>query len=149
VREDLQKKVIREEVLTPTEMFDLELGLDDQAERGLALLVKKGVDLEPSLAWRSSLNERLSAMAPTARQPWWKRKPVLWTAVPAAAVCLLAALAFQLRPAALPTPEPTASKDVETTLVMIHRVSSSAEDTGVVMPMETAQSYQWSDLEAF
>lgn len=78
-KETIQKIKI-EERLSLAETHALDEALDAQEARGLSFAVRRAQAEEPSLAWRSALNERLAAEAARhakpARKPW-----VLWGSV--------------------------------------------------------------------
>jgi len=127
------------------------LRLDEslEATSSVRTLVQSLADDEPSLAWRSELNEKLMGARRPARGGWRLWLPVGGSAV--AAACL--ALAFFR-----PSPEPTTpvasaneSNSVEAIILQSHREADATTVLGVASPAPSRpvkqQVFDWSQLE--
>ncbi|MCG9895116.1 MAG: hypothetical protein MH204_06540 [Fimbriimonadaceae bacterium] len=155
MKKELLDKLMAEEALTAAEMLELEEALESQESAGVAWLAGRLPDEEPSLEWRSRLNQRLAdhAPAPARRRPVWH-----WLAPLGAAACLGAALVFAPR---FPEgPAPTARFDesemvasgLEDAMVAAYTAVSAAESVGVSYPDARRTSvaptyFDWSQLE--
>jgi hypothetical protein len=69
-RDEIVRKVQREARLTPRESALLEVMLEEQRGQEAAAVVKSLKRDEPSLAWRSSVNERIAKSAVKPRKSW-------------------------------------------------------------------------------
>jgi len=80
-RNDWMKKLNDESDLSPKEMEELENALQSQGQLWMKSAVSQLPTEEPSMAWRSELNEKLRSMAQTAapvkthRRFWWALGP--------------------------------------------------------------------------
>ena len=146
---ELMKKLIEEKPLTAEETLRLDEMLGGKS--AAAHLVNSLPEDEPSLAWRSELNSKLSAMTPKPRKNNFLK---LFTAVavPAAAAIALGLYVFpKLNPSpdSISVPEVTAkSGGIEEELLLAHNSAEERAALPVSLPAESSgASYDWSSLE--
>lgn len=114
---DLLKKLQNEMPLTPEEEALLEAGLASQAQQSAAQMVGRLPEESVSLAWRSSLNEKLRAQQ-AKRQ---RRERVFWVLRPASALAV-AATVFGVYLGGNPRPVATVERpNIEVYMVEAHR----------------------------
>lgn len=122
------------------ETVDLEVGLDSRPHAQVASWVGALPEEEPSMAWRSRLNERLRALGPSAkRKPFWSA----WRLAGAGAVTAAAALALAvivLKPTNPEPGRPQVGKEtaIEARLIAAHQESAGAMDLGANSGVPTA-----------
>lgn len=154
---DLIKKLKNEEGLTAVEAHELDRRLEEQTLAGIGHLMKKEEDPQPSLAWRSSLNEKLLAVKPAPKTPWLVRFWPVWAAPVAAGA---AALAFMVHGAVSGPSAPNGAPDsraytsnasgtVEAALVALHRQGDAAEAAAVTLPDDADENFRWNEVESF
>lgn len=156
VKKELLGKLVKDEALTAPEAHELDQLLEKQKEMGLAHLVRRTPSDEPSLAWRSSLNQALAAHRPEPAAK--KRNPFVFLGtvlVPAAAAVAFALILFKpgMTPVQ-PLPEGKAvaeatPKDLESALLLVHRTEEARVFTASTPPAEDSRYFEWSDLGSF
>jgi hypothetical protein len=140
---ELRRKLMAEEPLTLEESLQLEAHL---AQSGtLSQMVADLPDDEPSIAWRSQLNDRLREMAP---KPKAKR---LWLPIGLSSVAAAAAAVIIFMPKGSAVP-PTVANDqvgsLEEAVVRGHNAGESAIVLGVANPNRgKKRGFDWSKLE--
>lgn len=155
MKKELLGKLVKDLPLTAPESHELDQALDAQKDMGLSHLVRRTESDEPSLAWRSSLNQALAAQRPA---PVKKRNPFVFLGtvlVPAAAAAALALIL--VKPGFSPTqnlPEVRAvaestPKDLESALMLVHRTEEARVFTASTPPAEDSRYFEWSDLGSF
>jgi hypothetical protein len=156
VKKELLGKLVKDQPLTAPEAHELDQVLEKQEEMGLAHLVRRTPSDEPSLAWRSSLNQALAAQRPAPavkkRNPFVLLGTVL---VPAAAAVALAFL--MVKPGFTPMPQTpeiravaeSTPKDLESALLLVHRTEEARVFTASTPPAEDGRYFEWSELGSF
>lgn len=136
---------------TADEVALLDACLSDESTKGVRRWVRSLPEDEPSLAWRSGLNERLLAQRPAARRPWFLHPA--WS-VAAAGVLAVVFWATRMQPV-----QGTASGvSLEAALVSTHRDSVRASEiAGVGMaphdlatlhkPAPAAARFDWNEMD--
>ncbi len=156
MNKELLGRLVKDEALTAPEAHELDQLLDRQKEMGLSHLVRRTPSDEPSLAWRSSLNQALAAKRPEPAVK--KRSPFVFLGtvlVPAMAAVALAV--FLVKPSSTPVqslPETRAvaestPKDLESALLLVHRTEEARVFTASTPPAEDGRYFEWSDLGSF
>lgn len=112
-KNELKLKLEREESLEPIELAMLDAYLDEDKNGETASLVKSLSNDEPSLAWRSRVNEQLLALS-ASRKP---RRSIFTLPRIASATALLGAAAFAFmvlspKESIVPTQEPSLSESL-------------------------------------
>lgn len=143
------KKLMEEKPLTAEETLRLDEMLSGKS--AVAQVVNSLPEDEPSLAWRSELNSKLSAMTPKPRKSNFL-KIFTAVAVPAAAAVALGLLVFpKLNPSpnSVSIPEVTSNTGgIEEELLLAHNSAEERAALPVSLPAEPAgSSYDWSSLE--
>ncbi|MFQ3587848.1 MAG: hypothetical protein SNJ74_00125 [Fimbriimonadaceae bacterium] len=114
---DLLKKLQNEVPLNPEEERLLEAGLASEAQQKVAQMVGRLPDEGVSLAWRSSLNEKLLAQQ-SKRQ---RRERVFWVLRPASALAI-AATVWGVYLAGNPRPVATVERpNIEISMIEAHK----------------------------
>lgn len=110
--------------------------LEGPEQQGIRNLVATLPDDEPSMAWRSQLNDRLRALPSQARRKWWELawKPTVGLALAGS----LAVLVF-VKPSSAPTLESTPSVSVADAMIAAHREAVVRHELGTI-PEETLRS---------
>jgi hypothetical protein len=146
MNKELFEKLAREEELSPAEHLMLEEALESGADWGV--IVRGSLDgPEPSMAWRSGLNQKLAALQPRRRRQAWLPAGIGFAAV---AACGAWAAFFMLGPGPRGS-QPVAAQSGDLTLEMaiadVHRDALTQADAGVYVPAETTlAAYNWSEL---
>ncbi|MCW5937381.1 MAG: hypothetical protein KIT11_08760 [Fimbriimonadaceae bacterium] len=131
-----------EEPLTMADALQLDEGLE--AQRSLSSLIAKLPEDEPSLAWRSALNEKLAHMAPKPKRTRWT---LAFQGLAAATAVAGAFLLFAMVNPAKPNVEPVGAvkgsvtkpgESIEEALISAH------EDAG----RQAAYGLGWTDDSA-
>lgn len=148
---DLFRKLQNEEPLSIQEMIELELALEQQDSDGLDQLTLAGEDKIPSLAWRSSLNEKL-----LEQQHVPKEKVRYWLSG-AAAAAVIAAVAFFVWPSQTSNLPQIDQKDpivqskdpsIGSMIVDGHVLDNVNMAAGISVPEDPlASDYDWKTLE--
>lgn len=151
---ELLKKLAEEAPLSPAEQAELDAALGGSA--AISSAVRDLPTEEPSMVWRSELNEKLAAMGAPRKSKlagfWWK------LAAPVAATAIIGAAFFMNRPEVASSPAGIASASVEEEIWGTHLEMASAMDVaesyapvrnGAETP--TGEWIEWSstDLESF
>lgn len=124
MNKDLIKKLVEEQPLDLAESFELEQALERQDSSMLKMLDRP----EPSMAWRSRLNERLVALEPRPRRKW-----VLFSGT--TVVALAAALfVFVVLPRDAAPKATEAPSELELALADAHGAADAAAQAGVLVP---------------
>ncbi|MBL8060537.1 MAG: hypothetical protein JNK63_07475 [Chthonomonas sp.] len=150
---EITKKLVQEESLQMAESHELDQMLS--ASDGVGVTLRGLEDSEPSMAWRSGLNERLLSMHAPKRV-----KARVWGVTGfGTAVAVAASVFFFAKPA--PTSMPSSSlasrASAEQIMLDAHRMNVFALSTGAgdgSEPLETSSegtTHQWTeaDLGAF
>lgn len=153
---ELKKKLASEEPLSLSEAMQLDERL--AAGSGVSRVLKGLEDGEPSLAWRSALNERLREVAadsePKGLARWFGRNGAVRRAMPIAASGVAAAIlavAIWLprsgsQESTVVATEPATVEDV---IIESHFRSEGAQVLGVSTPSTESRSYfNWNELES-
>lgn len=150
MKKELFEKLVKDQPLTAHEAHELDQILDAQEKLGVSHLVRRVSADEPSLAWRSSLNQALSAQAPVKpkKSPWLVFGTVL---APAAAAVALAVFVFNPgfnRPAAdRPSVQMASSGgDLESALLLVHQSEEASTVAASSPPSSDGRFFEWSDL---
>ncbi len=146
MNKELFEKLAREEELTPAEHLMLEEALESGADWGAAVRASLPAS-EPSMAWRSGLNERLQALQP--RRKRFSFFPV-GAGFAAVAACGALAAVFVFGPrsgAADPSATQASDLTLEMAIADVHRDALTQADAGVYVPAEpTLAAYNWSEF---
>jgi len=146
----LLERAERGESLSAAEMAELDAMLEASSPVARAVQVIP-ID-EPSMVWRSELNEKLRAMAPAPRSTrfGWR-----WFAPAAVAGVALAGFMIFSRPAPVSADKLVAAATIESTMISAHSENDTLADVSAVsypVPTESAPSdvMQWTpdDLES-
>ncbi|HRJ26895.1 MAG TPA: hypothetical protein PLO61_05235 [Fimbriimonadaceae bacterium] len=153
-RHDLLRKIANDQPLTPAEEAWLDAELAQ--EQAVPSCLKSLPEETPSLAWRSSLNEQLRALAPAAsarpRRLWkWLTGGSLALGV-ASSIALV--LIWQHRAGLTsPAPSPQVAPSVEAALIAAHQegmsqIEFSAPSKSSASGSNTAtEEFQWSEVD--
>lgn len=147
----LREKLTDEVRLSSTEMAELDRALEAESVRPLIAALP---DEEPSLEWRSRLNERLWETRPKRlRQPW-----VFAGTMIGATACAIAAMMMVIGNPQVAKPEPVAvQSSVERNILVAHSETLAVlelSETSFQEPTrsvpEEEQPFQWTseDIEA-
>lgn len=148
-KRDILKKFVNEESLTMADSHELDQLLDASEPLGVAM--RELSDDEPSLAWRSSLNERLIAMHAPRRS-----RGRLWgMARLGTAVAVTASIVFMAKPAETTAPSSlqSSSSSAEQILLDAHRMNVFALSTGAGDGSEPIQAqtstvpHEWTEAD--
>lgn len=121
---DLLKKLREEEQLDLAQAVELDKALEAQGRS----LVSNLETPEPSMAWRSGLNERLAELAPKPKRKWALFSGTTVVAVAAALVIVMVQPKQDSPPAAVQADE------LEMALAQAHGDAEAAAQAGVLMP---------------
>ena len=149
---ELLKKIEQGLPLDPSEQMLLDSHLDLGSSDGPALWVRSLPDREPSLTWRSGLNQQLAKLAPAKRRdrPVWT-----WLGLAAAgAACFWAVSTFAVRPVqAQDVPDQIVRADgtpddLASAMVSTHQTEETAMSMGVSVPYRTIETkFDWNSIE--
>ena len=155
MKKELFEKLVKDQPLTVHEAHELDQILDAQEEQGLSFLVRRTPSEEPSLAWRSALNQALvSSQAPAKRRksPWLVFGTVL---APAAAAVALAVFLFKpgiqqpvIEPASMQVVSSSGS-DLESALLLVHESEEASTVAASSPPSSDGRYFEWSDLGSY
>ncbi|MGE0000483.1 MAG: hypothetical protein AB7F50_01115 [Fimbriimonadaceae bacterium] len=124
MNKDLLKKLMEEEQLDLAQTVELDQALEAQGRS----LVSSLETPEPSMAWRSGLNERLAELAPKPKRKW---AIFSGTTVVAVAAALVIVMVQPVRD----TPPPAAQEDeLEMALAQAHGDAEATARAGVLVP---------------
>jgi len=150
VKKELFEKLVKDQPLTAHEAHELDQILDAQEKLGVSHLVRRVSADEPSLAWRSSLNQALAAQAPvrSKRNPWLVFGTVL---APAAAAVALAVFVFNPAFNRPSTAQPSAQVastggELESALLLVHQSEEASTVAASSPPSSDGRYFEWSDL---
>ncbi len=151
MKKELLEKLAKDLPLTAHEAHELDQILEEQEQLGVSHLVRRAASDEPSLAWRSSLNLALTAMAPAKpkRNPWLVFGTVLAPAAAAVALALfITKPGFETQ---VPQPSSPAlayesSQDLESALLMVHQREEASTMNASSPPSPDGRYFEWSDL---
>lgn len=157
---ELFEKIQSGESLDARESLFLEQVLESDEGLSVSSLVEGLQDPEPSLAWRSELNEKLQTMAPKPARP----KRLVWFGSGLVATCL-AACAILIAPSWMGAGQEEApvvndsmpmatnkssaseSNEFEKALIQTHFADDAEVSAGLHSPRMVADSgYDWSSL---
>ncbi len=151
ISQELYEKILREEELSPAEQLALEEAL--ATDSAWSDFVQDAAPRpEPSMAWRSQLNVRLSEIRRPVRRTWlnWRSGAGL-----AAVAACGAGLAFTIfaRSGQAPVPAmaeaPASELSLESAIAAAHRDTQRQADLGVYIPAQpTLAAYNWEELGA-
>lgn len=151
ISQELYEKMLREEELSPAEHLALEEAL--AADSAWSDFVQEAApQSEPSMAWRSELNGRLSAIRRPGRRAilnW--RTGLGFAAVAACGAGLAFAVLAPMSGAPLPAmaEAPVVEGSLESAIAAAHRDSQRQADLGVYVPAQpTLAAYNWDELGA-
>lgn len=158
---ELFEKIQHGETLDARESLYLEQVLESDDGLNVASLVEGLHDPEPSLAWRSELNEKLQTMAPKPTRP----KRLVWfgsglVATSLAACAIVFGTSFmgsgqknapvasnESMPVATNQSAAPESNDFEEALIQAHYADDAEVSAGLHSPRMVADSgYDWSSL---
>lgn len=151
MKKELLEKLANDLPLTAHEAHELDQILESQEKQGLSHLVRRSVVDEPSLAWRSALNQSLAAMTPA--KPKKNRWVVFGTVLAPAAAAVTLAL-FIMKPGMdshsaqpnAPTMVSSNTQDLESALLMVHQSEEASTMTASSPPSQDGRYFEWSDL---
>ncbi|HRF58610.1 MAG TPA: hypothetical protein PLH94_01695 [Fimbriimonadaceae bacterium] len=136
---EFEEKLKREKGLSRDEQIRLEMALDSREHAEIRSWVGELTDEDPSLAWRSALNERLHAVRTPVRQPKmrWRWASVMGLGL--ASALTLTVYLVGLKPTANPGTTSSGEKaSVEANLLAAHQDGLSMLDLGTGSPAERA-----------
>lgn len=140
---EFEDKLAREKGLSRDEQIRLEMALDSREHAEVRSWVGELSDDEPSLAWRSALNERLHAVKPPMKQPRmrWRWASVMGLGL--ASALTLTVYLVGLKPT-MPSTAPVAPEaaSVEASLLAAHQDGLSMLDLGTGSPTEHSAGYK-------
>lgn len=134
---EFEEKLAREKDLSRDEQIRLEMALDSREHAEIRSWVGELTDEDPSLAWRSALNERLHAAKPATREPKlrWRWASVMGLGL--ASALTLTVYLVGLKPTANPrATSPSEKASVEANLLAAHQDGLSMLDLGTGSPAE-------------
>lgn len=121
---DLLKKLMEEADLSLSETVELDKALESQGPS----LASKLEGTEPSMAWRSTLNERLAELAPKPKRRWAIYSATTLVAVAAAVIVLV------ITPHSTVPETSTPPDELEMALAQAHEDADAAAQAGVLVP---------------